>query len=458
MKRNIYLNPTNKKSRLINYIKDNSWDLFNNPMPKVKDAICQNISITSDEKIKDGDYVYIIAKNLSIGKQGDIIKINSTREAHTEYTRADGTKGWFASEGHFQKDWHYEKIILTTDVDLIKDKVESIPDEFLIWFIKNSNCEFVEIEKYHGIKTSIAEVNAVSGDNSMKWKGRGDLRDYKVIIPKEQFEQKNIYLLPTPNKSQLYYNTNAKVYDLSKKPMLSGGWAISCNIYITSGKKAKVGDYAIAKDGMWKNLVTKITGGAVADIWEEIILTNDQKLLKDDVQDISYDFLEWFVANTYCKTIKFNKYASLSDSGFSYELIFPKLPQKCTCERPDDNACDYCDRQESKEILEGAKKRAVQQETIEKIARDMLKDEWGHLYAFGYPEHPFPTNYENELNKVKLGIYEGQKLQSKTMYSESEVLTMLEDYDRMFKLDTFAYTQPCKYTVKEWFDKNKKKQ
>lgn len=43
------------------------------------------------------------------------------------------------------------------------------------------------------------------------------------------------------------------------------------------------------------------------------------------------------------------------------------------------------------------------------------------------------------------------------MYSEEEVLEMLEDYDREFKLDTFAYTNPCSFTVKEWFETVKKK-
>ena len=41
-------------------------------------------------------------------------------------------------------------------------------------------------------------------------------------------------------------------------------------------------------------------------------------------------------------------------------------------------------------------------------------------------------------------------------YTEQEVLRLLEDYDREFKLDTFAYTKACKYTILDWFNKNKK--
>ena len=42
---------------------------------------------------------------------------------------------------------------------------------------------------------------------------------------------------------------------------------------------------------------------------------------------------------------------------------------------------------------------------IEKIAMDSLKNKWSHLYQFGYPQMPYPTNYANDLNNVMLGIY-----------------------------------------------------
>lgn len=46
--------------------------------------------------------------------------------------------------------------------------------------------------------------------------------------------------------------------------------------------------------------------------------------------------------------------------------------------------------------------------------------------------------------------------QDKNKYSDEEVLFLLENYDREFKLYTFAYTKPCSFTVKEWFKKNSK--
>jgi hypothetical protein len=77
-----------------------------------------NIYITSDEEIKEGDWV--------IDKNGLLAKVI------TELT------------------WHFinsKKIILTTDQDLIKDGVQPIEDYFLEWFVKNPSCEFVEVEE-----------------------------------------------------------------------------------------------------------------------------------------------------------------------------------------------------------------------------------------------------------------------------------------------------------------------
>ena len=58
--------------------------------------------------------------------------------------------------------------------------------------------------------------------------------------------------------------------------------------------------------------------------------------------------------------------------------------------------------------------------------------------------------YKKRIDKAK----EMEKQQQG--YSEEEVLKILETYDIEFKSDTFAYTNPCSFTVKEWFEKFKK--
>jgi hypothetical protein len=105
----------------------------------------RNIYITSDEEIKVGDWV--------ITPTNDIIQ-------------------WAKV---FQPDG--KKIILTTDGDLINDGVQPIDDEFLEWFVKNPNCEKVEIENGWGLEIDI------------------ETPYYKIIIPKE--EQTTEEQLPT---------------------------------------------------------------------------------------------------------------------------------------------------------------------------------------------------------------------------------------------------------------------
>ena len=64
-----------------------------------------------------------------------------------------------------------KKIILTTDVDLIKDGVQAIDDEFLQWFVKNPSCEEV-----------IVEIDY----NKFFKKGNITISNcYEIIIPKE---------------------------------------------------------------------------------------------------------------------------------------------------------------------------------------------------------------------------------------------------------------------------------
>lgn len=105
--------------------------------------INNNIYITSDEEIKDGDWVKLFIKH--IDKEW-IHKI--TKEDLLLYTD-------FNNEG--------AKIILTTDVDLIKDGVQAIDDEFLEWYVQNPSCEYV--------------------DQKLVWVAQKFNSIYKIIIP-----------------------------------------------------------------------------------------------------------------------------------------------------------------------------------------------------------------------------------------------------------------------------------
>jgi hypothetical protein len=186
--KNIHVLPTEKPSMVIKskhkktyylYSIEEFKDIENFREYDSKNWDSQHIYITSDEEIKEG-YAFHL-------KTQEVLKLKGVGEKSKEI---------FHSKG-FSYPEECEKIILTTDQDLIKDGVQSIDDEFLEWVVKNPSCEFVGVEKYHGINTSIAEVNAISGDGSLNWEGKSDLRDYKIIIPKED------WLLNNPQCKQI---------------------------------------------------------------------------------------------------------------------------------------------------------------------------------------------------------------------------------------------------------------
>ena len=138
--KNIHILPTDKPSRLVKFFT-NKLHLCKEILPIQDEEQYQNIYITSDEEIKQGDWC--------IYKTGEIIhylvKLNTD---------------------------NLKKIILTTDQDLIKDGVQAIDDEFLEWFVKNPSCEFVNIRPFK------------------KFKGENEVDPiYKIIIPKESKQE-----------------------------------------------------------------------------------------------------------------------------------------------------------------------------------------------------------------------------------------------------------------------------
>lgn len=114
----------------------------------------QNIYITSDEEIKEGDYV---------PWKNQIFKVDS----QNAYSGTSNITLKYAKK-------YCKKIILTTDQDLIKDGVQAIDDGFLEWFVKNPSCEEVEVK--------LENYNASGALQPNLWQ-------HKIIIPKEELNQ-----------------------------------------------------------------------------------------------------------------------------------------------------------------------------------------------------------------------------------------------------------------------------
>ena len=139
---------------------------------------------------------------------------------------------------------------------------------------------------------------------------------------------KNIHIMPTDKPSRLFLNKiNYKLLleDISnpslKDVLPSGSYQ---NIYITSTEEIKKGDYMLDVSEM---TISLCIGLGVSGY--KIILTTDQSLIKNGVQHIDDEFLQWFVKNPSCEKVEVIKqelntdYRSNWKQKFYYKIIIP---------------------------------------------------------------------------------------------------------------------------------------
>jgi hypothetical protein len=160
--KNIHLLPTDKPSRLC-YDKDDNLLFAPNAGWNIADGK-KNIYITNDEEIKERDWVLYTNPN---SKRTFVVKATDVISSYFDYERLT------LEIRQVPIKWA-KKIILTTDKDLIKDGVQAIDDAFLEWFVKNTTCEWVEVEK---ILLGKVEGTTMS------------VSKYKIIIPSEEPKQ-----------------------------------------------------------------------------------------------------------------------------------------------------------------------------------------------------------------------------------------------------------------------------
>jgi hypothetical protein len=160
--KNIHLLPTDKPSRLC-YDKDDNLSFAANTGWRIADGK-QHLYITSDEEVKEKDWV--------LCSNGNIKKVTKSN-----------------SDDRFIENW--QKIILTTDQDLIKNGVQAIDDTFLEWFVNHSECEEVEIK-----------VEFIQTPDNLK-----DGFYYKIIIPTEKPKSPNMKKKTIEEAAERYQET-----------------------------------------------------------------------------------------------------------------------------------------------------------------------------------------------------------------------------------------------------------
>lgn len=110
---------------------------------------------------------------------------------------------------------------------------------------------------------------------------------------------KNVHLLQTevyPAKLQLDrdYGT-LKILD--EPCVINGQDFVGANLYIISNELYTVGWYLDNNNHITKTTTKQESAWEYQQKWKKIILTTDQNLIKDGVQALDDEFLNWFIKN-----------------------------------------------------------------------------------------------------------------------------------------------------------------
>ena len=278
---------------------------------------------------------------------------------------------------------------------------------------------------------------------------------------------KNIHILPTDKPSRIYLiKSNNRLGITSNNSEFTenfGSGTQNQNIYITSNEEIEESqflnktDYYYVKNHYNEWYVGKFNGVSfdfINDngnfhsnlfVCKKIILATDQDLIKDGVQKIDDEFLEWFVKNPSCESVEVinepyeagNMYQN--DWFDYYKIIIPKEEPKqdIIMELEKDPLLKDFDNQVNKKISFLKQK----QETLEEAAERIVRSSVG-LHYFGN---------ENSLENLAKEEYvikgaNWQQEQDKNKYSEEEIMDMFHNLSMHLPLH-------YEFLVKEQFKK-----
>ena len=250
---------------------------------------------------------------------------------------------------------------------------------------------------------------------------------------------KNLHLIPTDKPSRLCLSNNS-ILTIIEEANYTFSHIQSVHIYITSDEEIKEGDWVEDNHNIYQikdknHLLTVLNFGDA----KKITLTTDQDLIKDGVQAIDDEFLEWFVKNPTCEEVEvveelnMNGKNGLDRARFIYKIIIPKEEPKQ--DLPIVNGSYGCTIQ------------TKEQETLEAAAVNWAIRK-GHIRT---------TKLENAL--FKQGFLDGAKWQSKRMYSEEEVKMLAFNfyYDMSHKMGVAEnLISENRLNAEEWFEQFKK--
>ena len=148
---------------------------------------------------------------------------------------------------------------------------------------------------------------------------------------------KNIHLIQTDKPSSLH-NKNGELGNYPSTKLyiedFKGNQHNSFHIYITSDEEIKEEDWFMDVDELEilkasENVELHLVN-VLKPNYKKIILTTDQDLIKDGVQSIEDDFLEWFVNNPRCEWVEAKKEMYMPfDGKVPFELSLDQSLNTC---------------------------------------------------------------------------------------------------------------------------------
>ena len=247
---------------------------------------------------------------------------------------------------------------------------------------------------------------------------------------------KNLHIIPTDKPSRLYTVNSIDKLDWSEGYLQQVDGATNQNIYITNDEEIKEGNWCI--DDI-ENVFKIESLEYFKKFSKKIILTDNKDLIKDGIQSIDDEFLQWFVAHPTCEEVKIGNQSIKSfDTGHFEDFYKTIIPSE---ELLYDSEVGYYTKEEPK------------QETLEEVIERESEIRYPVLTHSNSSDSPYVGIQKTFKHGVKFGI----ELQQERSYSEIELfINEVKD-----KLDSFEYTVNQNSYISEyldeWFEQFKKK-
>jgi len=222
----------------------------------------------------------------------------------------------------------------------------------------------------------------------------------------------NIHIIPTDKPSKLYKVKGKYNFD---KYLVQSVNAENQNIYMTSDEEIKRRDWFINESNQIEKGIEYYDYKVLSPECKLVIMTTDKDLIKDGIQAIDDEFLEWFVKNPSCEKVEIVKCRGYLH--LSYMIIIPQ---------------------------EEPKQETVEEAAYRILHRNEVSDE-DMIMSYTFP-------------KTIKSMVEMAKWQAERMYSEEEIAIAFNEgqaYSVTGKLvDGKEWVKTHK---KEWFEQHKKK-